>query len=185
MSRIICAAALVAGIAISASSVIAQGKPGAAQDAPAAGAPVGLKVQLVLARYQGEKRISSMPYTLQLIANERETTSLRLGTEVPVASPGGGYNYRSVGTNIDCRAVAAGDGSYKLQITVNDTSIRVPEQKETAGAGSVAAAAPSFRSFTANFFILLRDGQTAQYTSASDPASGEVLKVDASLSVLK
>jgi hypothetical protein len=138
----------------------------------------------VLARYQGEKRISSMPYTLQIIANEREVTNLRLGTDVPVAQPSGGYNYRSVGTNVDCRAFSAGDGVYSVHVTVEDSSVRLPDRKEGTG-GNDAAAAPAFRSFKANFRILLRDGQTAQYTSASDSASGEVLKVDATLNVLK
>jgi hypothetical protein len=44
---------------------------------------------------------------------------------------------------------------------------------------------PVLRSFTSNFTILLRDGQTAQYTTATDQVSGEVLKIDATLNVLK
>ena len=62
--------------------------------------------------------------------------------------------------------------------------MRFPDKQEVtpAPAGSTA---PAFRTFTANFIIVLRDGQTAQYTSASDTASGEVLKVDATLTVLK
>ena len=44
---------------------------------------------------------------------------------------------------------------------------------------------PAFRSFTSNFNILMRDNQTAQYTTATDQVSGEVLKIDATLNVLK
>ena len=44
---------------------------------------------------------------------------------------------------------------------------------------------PAFRNFTSNFNILLKDGQTAQYASATDPVSGETLKVDVTLNVLK
>ena len=44
---------------------------------------------------------------------------------------------------------------------------------------------PAFRNFTSNFSILLKDGQSAQYASATDPVSGETLKVDVTLNVLK
>jgi hypothetical protein len=33
--------------------------------------------------------------------------------------------------------------------------------------------------------MVLRDGQTAQSTSATDPISGEVLKIDVTLNVVK
>jgi hypothetical protein len=171
-----------------AGALAAQEKPAGTQQQQAApGASlVPVRLQLVLSRFQGEKRISSMPYTLQLTANEREMTILRMGTELPVATGGGGFNYRSVGTNIDCRItqVLGSDGQYKVQVTITDSSVRLPDKQESPGAPA-GSAAPAFRSFTANFYIVLRDGQTAQYTSASDPASGEVLKVDATLTVLK
>ena len=44
---------------------------------------------------------------------------------------------------------------------------------------------PAFRSFKSNFTVLLRDGQTTQYTSAVDPVSGEVMKIDVTLNVIK
>jgi hypothetical protein len=48
--------------------------PGRADDKP----PVPLRVQLVLARYQGDKKVSSLPYTLIVNANLGKT-SLRIG----------------------------------------------------------------------------------------------------------
>jgi hypothetical protein len=44
---------------------------------------------------------------------------------------------------------------------------------------------PAFRSFTSSFNLLLKDGQTAQHTAATDPISGEVIRVDVTLNVLK
>ena len=186
MSRIVRLGVVCVVLALSA-TVNAQEKPAATAVPATTGPLVGMKVQLVLSRHQGDKKISNMPYLLQLTANERGMTNLRMGTDVPVASGGGGYNYRSVGTNIDCRAETAGDGTYKLYVTVNDSSVRFPDRDkpEPGSPSSATAGLPAFRSFTANFVILLRDGQTAQYTSATDPASGEVLKVDATLTVLK
>jgi hypothetical protein len=152
---------------------------------------VPLKVQIVVNRTAGEKKVSSLPYVLWVTANDRQATSLRMGVEVPVTSnPGAAlptYNYRPVGTNIDCQATSTESG-FNLNITLSDTSVQFDApggpSSERAAAGNVKDA-PSFRSFTSKFSILLKDGQSAQYTSATDPVSGETLKVDVTLNVLK
>jgi hypothetical protein len=47
------------------------------------------------------------------------------------------------------------------------------------------AGLPLFRNFSSSFALLLKDGQSATYTSAVDPVSGETIKVDVTLTVLK
>ena len=42
-----------------------------------------------------------------------------------------------------------------------------------------------FRSFKLSNTLLLKDGQSTQLTSASDKVSGEVLRVDVTLTVVK
>ena len=186
MSRIFRSLLVLFALGAPAGSLEAQDKPATTQQTAAGPSLIPVRIQLVLSRFQGEKKVSSMPYTLHLTVDEREMTILRMGTDMPVASGGGGFNYRAVGTNIDCRiSRGIGEGQYKVQIVITDSSVRFPEKQETSGPQAAGSSAPAFRTFTANFFIVLRDGQTAQYTSASDPASGEVLKVDATLTVLK
>jgi hypothetical protein len=154
-----------------------------------------VKIQLVLSRYLGEKKLSSLPYLLWVTAasdlGRTDRTNLRMGVKIPVmstviaasgASPS--YSYQDVGTNIDCTAQVIGDGTFKVNLTVSDTSIYFPD-KDKGQAIPTSPSIPSFRSFTSNFSILLRDGQTAQYTTATDQVSGEVLKIDATLTVLK
>ena len=154
-------------------------------------APVPLKVTVVLSRFQGDKRISSMPYVLGVMASgwgPGPKTTLRMGVEVPVAvtafaggdgktTPVSSYSYRSVGTNIDCGATfdEAVPGMFQLALTVSDSSLGLDAQKGTA---RVAPDVPSFRNFNSSFTALLRDGQTMQYTSATDPVTGEVMKID-------
>ena len=113
------AAALVLMMTVGAG---AQDKPApAVQDKPAASpAPrpsqVPVKIQLVLSRYQGEKKLSSVPYLMWVTANENRNTSLRMGVKIPVFSGGptaGPYNYQDVGTNIDCTVSTPPDGGYK------------------------------------------------------------------------
>jgi hypothetical protein len=149
---------------------------------------VPLKIQLVISRHNGDKKISSLPYTLWVTANEKRMTSVRMGVQVPVPTsmitkegvlPS--YNYRDVGTNIDCLAQGPIDGLYNLEIKLNDSSVSFDPKESGQTLKGVAA----FRNFTSNFSILVRDGQTAQYASATDPLSGETVKVDVTINVLK
>jgi hypothetical protein len=151
---------------------------------------VPLKLMLVVSRTIGEKKISTLPYTLWVTANRPGETNLRMGVEVPVptsvftkeGAPTASYHYRNVGTNIDCSVVSSAEGSFNVSITLNDSSIQF-ESKDASRPGSLGV--PSFRNFVAKFGILIKDGQTAQYTSATDPVSGETLRVDITLNVLK
>jgi hypothetical protein len=149
---------------------------------------VPLKVQLIVSRYAADKKISSLPYTLWITANSKNTTSVRMGVQVPypttlISDKGStpSYSYKDVGTNIDCSAASQTDGSFALDIKLNDSSISF-DSKDPA---QKLAGIPAFRNFTSNFSILLKDGQTAQYASATDPVTGETLRVDATLNVLK
>jgi hypothetical protein len=149
----------------------------------------------VVSRFQGEKKISSIPYTLSVVANDNDKTSMRMRMDVPVAQtvfsggpnttvPQTSYNYRSVGTDIDCMARTIEGGLFKLDLAVSDSSVVLPE-KQSTGPSATMQGIPAFRSFTSSFNLLLKDGQTAQHTAATDPISGEVIRVDVTLNVLK
>jgi hypothetical protein len=176
--------------AVMSASIVAQEKPAPAAPKPASPPLVSIpmKVTLVLSRFQGEKKLSSVPYVLSVIANDNQGgASVRMGVKIPVAS-GASYNYQDVGTNIDCRASTVADNIYKISVTLNDSSIYYPDRQRSESAGAIppaGSAPPALRSFTSNFSIHLRDGQTAQYTTATDQVSGEVLKIDATINVQK
>lgn len=192
-------------IGLSALSIILAGVPPvAAQQKPAApgevaqrptGEQIPLRVQLVVSRFQGEKKVSSIPYSLSVVANDNDKTSMRMKMDVPVAQtvfsggpntsvPQTSYTYRSVGTDIDCAARTVEGGWFKLDLAVSDSSVVLPEKQSTAPSATMQGI-PAFRSFTSSFNLLLKDGQTAQHTTATDPVSGEVLRVDVTLTVLK
>jgi hypothetical protein len=173
-------------------TLVAQDAQPAAQNRP--GTPVSLKLSLVFSRYQGEKKISSVPHTLWATATDGRTpTTLRLGTQIPVPSTVFGkdgektqsYNYRDVGTNIDVNASTALDGLYKIQITITDSSVYYPDQSEPTARSTSATGAPAFRNFNSSFTLMMRDGQTAQSTAVTDPVSGQTIKLDATLNVQK
>lgn len=156
-----------------------------------------LKVQVVISRFQGEKKMSSLPYTLSVNATNdirAGSANLRMGARIPVpvmmAPQVGGeplnikagpIQYQDIGTNIDCRVATLQDGRYRLEITVEDSSV-YPDDQNVAGG---AKGNPSFRSFRASDSMVLRDGGTAQFTTATDKVSGELVKVDVTLTVVK
>jgi hypothetical protein len=138
-----------------------------------------------------------MPYTLSINAREDNAAgpshaSLRMGAKVPVvmmamtnvpkdAPQGGPIQYQDVGTNIDCDATMMADGRFKVQITVDDTSV-FPDDQPTSAA---TKGSPSFRSFRASDAMILKDGQTSQFTTATDKVSSETVRVDVTLTVVK
>jgi hypothetical protein len=163
-----------------------------------------LRVQVVFSKYQGEKKVASLPYTLTCNAGERGAAVLRMGIEVPITvqkdSAIQQFQYKNVGTNIDCRAGQPEEGRYRLELNVEQTSIYSPGEEKVTPVGkdkdregkvswgvtdTPLSGAPAFRSFRATFVPILRDGQTVQYTAATDPVSGEVVKIDVTMTVLK
>jgi hypothetical protein len=188
MTALIRTYALAAVLAVAAAPLMnAQEKAG-----ETTAAPVPLKVQIVIARYEGEKKISSMPYMLSV--NAGRTANLRMGMRVPVTStsytpiaaggpgvnPLTSYQYQDVGTNIDCTTGALDGGRFRLELGIEDLSV-YPEDQGKAPATD----RPSFRSFRANNSLVLKDGQTAQFTTAVDKVTGIVTKVDVTLTVVK
>jgi hypothetical protein len=146
---------------------------------------VPLKVQVVIARYEGDKKVSSMPYTMSVTANNARV-SLRMGSQIPVpttsyqgagnSTPVTSYNYHNVGTNIDCSATTTDDGRYSVFVGIEDSSVVERRAND---------AIPTLRNFSTQNTVVLRDGQTMQFTAAADKTTGEVVKVDVTLTVEK
>ena len=176
----------------------AQPGPPPAPPQPGDPTPSALMVDVTVARYLGEKRLSSTPYTLSVLPGDR--SSLRMGGDVPVPSTtitpaqkegdkavtGTTYGYRSIGTNIDvmCSRV---DGpttarQYRIQLTIDENSI-YPEN--LAPPTSKTTGAPAFRSFKNTNTFALRDGQSVEYAAATDRLSGEVYRITVKMTVVK
>jgi hypothetical protein len=178
--------------------------PARAQGAAPAPAPrpaavsktlVPLEVEVVISRYMDSKRISSLPYTLAVNANGPEVL-LNMGTDVAVPSaaftpitsgdakgavnPITSYNYKSVGTSINSSANVTEDGRFDLRLYIDDSSVY--QSPSTVAGGNQM---PAFRSFRSRNTLLLRDGQSREYTAATDRVSGEVVKISVTLRVVK
>jgi hypothetical protein len=153
-----------------------------------------LMVDVTLSRYLNDKRLSSTPYTVSVVPGFR--SQLRMGGDVPVPSttftpvkegekssaPLTSYSYRNIGTSIDITAEAVVNAQWRLSLSIDDSSIYpadlAPPSTKTTGA-------PAFRSFKSVNAITLRDGQSLDYTMATDRLTGEVYRVSVKLTVVK
>jgi Flp pilus assembly secretin CpaC len=179
---VLTACALTAAVA--AQQPAPQPPPGAKPATPVA---PPLNVQIVLARLQGEKKVSSLPYHMSLSLGRR--ASLRMGNQVPVPSAPrvqdgqvvpAGIQYRDVGTNIDLISTGFADGLYSLEITIEDSSV-YGATSNVVDAGTQ----PTFRAFRSSTNVALRPGESQQFAVATDRVSGEVIRADVTLTVAK
>ncbi len=156
----------------------------------------GLRVQLVITRLQGEKKQASLPYTFVVSARPsstcpRSNVRMRMGVDTPVPTAVRDESgkptaqrtvqYKTVGTNIDCSADDLGDGRFKLFLGVENSSA-LPGEKTP---GTDMSEYPLFRKFEMSLDPILRDGQKAETVTSTDPVTGEVVKIDVSLNVVR
>jgi len=155
-----------------------------------------VKVQVVLSRYEGDRKTSSLPFTLLATANG-DRASVRAGgrfaieqsTSSPSANrgaddkgPSTSYQYVDVGTNIDCNVKSAENGKFSVYLSINDTSV-IEKKNQPALGGAINL--PTFRNFNYTNSILLKDGDSKQFVAASDKVSGDIVKIDVTMNVEK
>ncbi len=153
--------------------------------------PTPVKVQIVFTEYEGEKRISSMPYSFMVITDERVggnySTSLRTGVRIPIEVDGKDQKttYMDVGSNIDCGIRTEDDGRFHVYL-IFDRSALYPN-KSSEGERLVAApnGQPLVRQFRTSENLILRDGQTSENIMSTDPLNGHVIRVSVTINVLK
>jgi hypothetical protein len=151
---------------------------------------VPLKVTVVFYEYDGEKKLSTLPYVLLLKADENShyVGKVRIGVKVPIWTGGkeSAIQYQDVGSNLDCFAQAAEDGRYMLDLSLERSSIYPSSSEYPAGSRpDEQPHQPLVRQFRANLALMLRDGQTTQNTIATDPLNGHIVKVEVTLNVVK
>lgn len=153
-----------------------------------------LRVQVVFTEYQGEKKVSSLPYTLLINTGDRPRASLRMGLRVPVVTGEASgrlqpaFQYVDVGTNLDGEAEKGEHGEFHVELNVEKSSSYSPENGDkqmTVGGSVVGGGNPVIQQFRGHFNLLIKDGQTLQACASTDPVTGNVLKMDVTLNVMK
>jgi hypothetical protein len=167
-------------------------KPADSRIAEAVKNVVPLKVTVTFSEYDGDKKVSSLPYALFLKADEssRFVGRVRMGVRVPIWIGGkdSAIQYQDIGSNLDCSAQAAEDGKYMLDLSLERSSIypgSSGKEEYPAASKPDEQHQPLVRNFRANLALMLHDGQTTQNTIATDPLNGHTVKVEVTLNVVK
>ena len=197
MPYVLLLAVLTAGsVASSRATVLAQAPsvPGAQTEMPKGVIP--LKVDVTLTRLQGDKKISSMPYTMLVMANDQFTSgrgSVRIGFDVPTGTQtsttsqqgvtSSRADYRNIGIQIDVQVQPIDLARFRVQVDLTDSSIYSAEAESRGLPRTVDPVA--FRSFSSRGAVLLRDGQSSPAILATDKITGETLRADVTLTVVK
>jgi hypothetical protein len=153
--------------------------------------PTPIKVQIVFTEFDGDKKISSMPYTFTVVTDERMgsrySTSLRTGIRVPIETDGKDQKttYLDIGSNIDCGIETEEDGRFRL-LLIFDRSALYPN-KSSEGERLVAEpnGLPLVRQFRTSENLILKDGQTSENLLSTDPLNGHTLRVSVTINVQK
>jgi hypothetical protein len=170
---------------------LAQAPPQEKKSEERAQPTIPVKVQVVFSEYEGEKKVSSMPYSFTVIANEKVggyySASLRTGVRVPVdaGGPEQKTNYMDVGSNIDCGLKTTDDDRYQLHMIFERSALSpssgVQSEKLQLSRPDVP---PLVRQFKASVNMILKDGQTSE-TISTDPINGHSLHLSVTINVPK
>jgi hypothetical protein len=143
-----------------------------------------VKLQVVVSKYDGDKKLSSLPYTLILVPGR--SGSIRSGSEVPVPTTSlqgtpdkpatTSYTLQQIGTQIDATVNTTSDGKYNLKLTVTDRFAGTVEPQRVPNV-------PSFKNVVIASEAILANAETIQFTAAPTPTGNEIFKVDVTLTV--
>lgn len=180
-------------------------EPARAQAEQATLPTVPVQVDVVMTRLQGTKVTSSMPFVLMANAASRRTnqTSIRMGVDVPVGTTTSnvtqttgatGSNpratatarvateFRNVGTDIDASVTRVDATSFEVNLSIRDSSIFTSDQTKVP---NTMVDPTAFRTFGASNTLNMSDGQTRLFGVATDKITGETLRIEVKLTVLK
>ncbi len=152
-----------------------------------------LKVTVVLTRQPAGKPATAaekLPFEMWVNTGSRAT--VRMSADVPVPSPAiqqdqesnkvtpvNSYTYRSVGTNLTVDAAEAGDGRYRIELTLDDSQVmplaNMPPSVPRAGT----------QGYRATTGVLLRDGQTVQHSLGTNSVTGDTITISITAAVIK
>jgi hypothetical protein len=161
-----------------------------AQGAPQEKPGVPVKVQIVFSEFEGEKKISSMPYSFIAITDEKVggyySTSLRTGVRIPVEVDGKDQKatYMDVGSNIDFGIRTTPDDRYHLYM-IFERSALYPSTPDDKLPSRTPGQPPLVRQFKASENMILKDGQTSESVVSTDPLNGHSLHITVTINLVK
>jgi hypothetical protein len=146
-------------------------------------------VEIVFETRAGERKVSRVPYSFEMITDSPQGAVFRVGTEVPIAvskqvkeGERTDWQYRNVGTNVRCSVRTLGNGRYLLTVNFEQSSIHAAESKDS---GVHAPGVPLFNTWSLMSDLVVHDGQTVHSALGSDPNTGETATLDITMKLMK
>lgn len=150
-----------------------------------------VKVQIVFTEHDGDKKVSSMPYSFIVITDEKVggnySTSLRTGIRVPIETEGKDQKttYIDIGSNIDCGIKAEDEGRFHLYLIFERSELYPNKSNEGERLVANPGGQPMVRQFRTSENLILRDGQTSENLVSTDPLNGHTFRVSVTINVQK
>lgn len=180
---------------------------GQSQESQPPALPIPLKAQFLVTEYDGEKKITSLPYTATMTTSptgRRETMgSLRAGARIPVATGSSAataagtatpqanteFQYIDVGTNIDFWVWQWPDNRYLVSGNLELSSLfakgEADEPKDKVTGETAPLEDPIVHQARGFFSIVVREGQPGEAISLTDPITGRVFKLEVTVNTVK
>jgi hypothetical protein len=183
---------LLGALCLPAFQVRAQDKP---QEKPKteerAKSSVPVKVQVLLTEYDGDKKVSSLPYTFMTIADDKfggpYSASLRTGVRIPIEVDGKDQKttYLDIGFNVDCGIRSEDDGRFRVNLNFDRSGLYPNKSPEGERLVNEPNGLPLVRQFRTSENLILKDGQTSDNILSTDPLNGHVIRVSVTINVQK
>lgn len=158
---------------------------------------IPVKLTVVLTENDGEKKVASLPYSILVNADPGGpgghgapySSYTRIGVRVPVAGVGkeGQSTFVDVGSNIDCGVQTEEDGRFTVRLNFERSSLYFQGRGEEKGAiKTVETGQPYIPTIRAqSLLVTVKDGQSMEVLTATDPLNGHVFRLNLTLSVQK
>jgi len=153
--------------------------------------PTPIKVQIVFTELDGDKRVSSMPYSFTVVSDERMggkySTSIRTGIRVPIETDGKEQKttYLDIGSNIDCGIETENDSRFHVYLTFERSALYPNKSGEGEKLVTNPGGNPLVRTFRGSENLILKDGQTSEILVSTDPLNGHTVHVSVTINVQK
>lgn len=139
-----------------------------------------MRCAVVLSRFQGEKKVTSLPYELLVSAGQPAMTpqgaprvSLRVGVEMWLAN----QSTRFVGTSIDCAVVDGPGGAYGVYLNLEDSALTPSGDGRTGPQG--------VRTYRVTNVLTVTEGRPLQFSVGTDQFTGETTRAEVTVTAVK
>jgi hypothetical protein len=137
------------------------------------------RIRFLETRHRGGKTTTIQPCVLTMHAGDKPA-HVFVGAQVPLRTSDKGVPtvaFRNAGVQVDVRALQAlPDGRFRLEASYEEAGILA-----SSGGAPSPLDNPVLQVIKGESSIVLRAGETAPFTSAVDPLTGEVVNVDVAL----